>query len=74
MMLIEMKQISKQLMMMEKQLGELIVDAKQAGQCLAAWLSYGELTTGNFLYPMILGMLLPAGVNTLTVVMEVRGM
>ena len=45
-----------------------------AGQCLAAWLSYGKLITGNFLYPVILGMLLPAGVNALTVVMEVRGM
>ena len=45
-----------------------------AGQWLAAWLSYGKLITGNFLYPVILGMLLPAGVNALTVVMEVRGM
>ncbi len=45
-----------------------------AGQCLAAWVSYGELRPGNFLYPMIGGMLLPAGVNALTVALEVRGM
>ena len=43
-------------------------------QCLVVGISCGRLTLGNFLYPISVGMLLPAVVNGIAVAAEVRGM
>ena len=41
------------------------------GQCAAALIAYGRLETRNFLFPIVFGMLLPAGMNALSVVFGV---
>ena len=55
------------------QLGKLfkmavILDAVQlAGQCVAVLIAFGHLEPRNFLFPIVFGMLLPAGVNVLSI-------
>ena len=42
------------------------------GQCLAAGLSIGRLSVENFLFPILLGMLLPAAVNVWMMEQQIR--
>lgn len=44
-----------------------------AGQCVAAFLSYGALSPCNLLYPLIAGLLCPGGIMALVIVTNVFG-